>query len=90
MPERFDVQISARAARALKKLDRGAQKRILMAVNLLRDQPRPPGARALAGRPGYLRVRVGEYRIVYTVDDGVLVVLVLAVGHRREIYQRLP
>ena len=45
--------------------------------------------RALTGHPGYLRVRVGDYRIAYTVDDGRLLVLVLAVGHRRDVYRDL-
>lgn len=58
---------------------------------LLGENPRPPGATALHGRPG-LRVRVGDYRIIYTVDDTVddtvLVVAVVTLGHRRDVYQR--
>jgi mRNA interferase RelE/StbE len=54
-------------------------------IALLAEDPRPPGARKLQGRDG-LRVRVGDYRVIYLVEDNVLRVLVIAVGHRREIY----
>ncbi|MEO8829963.1 type II toxin-antitoxin system RelE/ParE family toxin [Lapillicoccus sp.] len=49
--------------------------------------PRPPGARALQGRPGR-RVRVGDYRIIYTFGDDVLVVVVVRLGHRRDVYDQ--
>jgi mRNA interferase RelE/StbE len=56
----------------------------------LRRSPRTrarPGAKAIVGADGVLRVRVGDYRILYTIDDDELLVLVVAAGHRREIYQ---
>ncbi|WP_259390718.1 type II toxin-antitoxin system RelE/ParE family toxin [Actinomyces sp. 2119] len=53
-------------------------------VELLARDPRPAGARKFVGGRGERRARSGDYRIVYTVDDGVLLLLVLAVGHRRE------
>jgi mRNA interferase RelE/StbE len=53
----------------------------------LAQDPRPPAARALQARPG-LRVRVGDYRIIYTVADDVLLVVVVTLGHRREVYDR--
>jgi len=71
----------------LRKLDRDVQLRIRGAIALLAQDPRPPTARALRGRPG-CRVRVGDYRIIYTVDDDVLVVVVVALGHRRDIYRQ--
>lgn len=74
------------AARALRKLDRDVALRIQGAIALLPHDPRPPTTRALRGRPG-LRVRVGDYRIIYTVDDDVLLVVVVALGHRREVYR---
>jgi len=46
--------------------------------------PHPPASRALRGRPGF-RLRVGDYRILYTVDHGVLVIVVVTVGHRRDV-----
>lgn len=51
------------------------------------DDPRPPAARPLRGRPAF-RVRVGDHRIIYTVTDDVLLVVVVALGHRREVYDR--
>jgi mRNA interferase RelE/StbE len=61
--------------------------RIQGAITLLAEEPRPPAARALRGRPG-LRVRVGDYRIVYTVADDVLLIVVVTVGHRRDVCDR--
>jgi mRNA interferase RelE/StbE len=51
----------------------------------LAEDPRPPASRPLRGRPGY-RVRVGDYRIIYTVQDNVLLIVVVTLGHRREVY----
>lgn len=57
-------------------------------VELLARQPRPAGAKKLVGGRGEWRVRTGDYRIIYEIDDGVLLVLVLAIGHRRDIYRQ--
>jgi mRNA interferase RelE/StbE len=57
------------------------------AIGGLAAEPRPAGAVALAGRPGVLRIRAGDYRILYEVRDDRLVVLVISVGHRRDIYR---
>jgi mRNA interferase RelE/StbE len=59
-----------------------------MKAEQLGGDPRPRGARKLEGGAGELRVRVGDYRIVYEVDDEALRVLVLRVAHRREVYRR--
>jgi mRNA interferase RelE/StbE len=75
------------AARALRKLDPDVAPRIRGAIALLAHNPRPPAARPLRGRPG-LRVRVGDYRIIYTVDDDVLLIVVVLLGHRREVYRQ--
>jgi mRNA interferase RelE/StbE len=83
----FHVELRPAAVRALRKLDPQVRGRIQGAIALLADDPRPPAARALQGRPG-LRVRVGDYRIIYTVHDNVLLVVVITPGHRREIYER--
>jgi mRNA interferase RelE/StbE len=61
--------------------------RIHGAISLLASDPRPPASRQLRGRPGW-RVRVGDYRIIYTLHDDVLLVVVVTVGHRREVYDR--
>ncbi len=63
-------------------------KRSVHGIDLLAETPRPPGCRALAGEPDVYRVRVGDYRIVYEVLDERLIVHVVRVGHRREVYRR--
>ncbi|MGH3425480.1 MAG: type II toxin-antitoxin system RelE family toxin [Nocardioidaceae bacterium] len=83
----YRIELRPAAARALRKLDPQVARRVQGAIALLAQDPRPPGARALQGRPG-LRVRVGDYRILYTVDDGVLTVVVVQLGHRRDVYDR--
>lgn len=84
----YRIEFSATAVRQLRKLDGRARRRVQAAVELLAQEPRPAGAKKLVGGNGEWRVRTGDYRIVYEIDDGVLVVLVLAVGHRREIYRQ--
>lgn len=83
----YTVQVLAPAARQLRKLDPKSRRRIQAAIELLAENPRPPGAKKLVGGAGEWRVRTGDYRVVYEIHDNVLLVLVLAVGHRREIYR---
>jgi mRNA interferase RelE/StbE len=82
----YRVELRPAAVRALRKLDPQYRGRVQGALALLAQDPRPPGARTLQGRPG-LRVRVGDYRIIYTVEDDVLLIVVVTVGHRREVYR---
>ena len=84
----YHVEVAAAAVRQLRKLDRSAQRRVQAAIELLAAEPRPNGAKKLVGGDGEWRVRTGDYRIVYEIHDNVLLVLVVAVGHRREIYDR--
>ncbi|MGO1735051.1 MAG: type II toxin-antitoxin system RelE family toxin [Leucobacter sp.] len=83
----YQVELRPAAVRALKQIDHQDRDRIRGAIALLGKGPRPPGAKTLQGRPG-LRVRIGDYRISYTVDDNILVVVVIALGHRRNVYDR--
>lgn len=83
----YRIVVAPPAARELRKLDTQARRRVQAAIELLSTEPRPAGAKKLAGGAGEWRVRTGEYRIVYEIHDQVLVVLVVAVGHRREIYR---
>ncbi|TWH03863.1 mRNA interferase RelE/StbE [Nocardioides sp. J9] len=85
--QRYRIELTPAAARQLRKLDPPVQRRIQAAIELLADTPRPPGAKQLVGGAGELRVRTGDYRIIYEVQDDVLLVLVLALGHRREVYR---
>jgi mRNA interferase RelE/StbE len=83
----YRIELRPAAAKALRKLDPAIRLRIQGAIALLADDPRPPASRPLRGRPGY-RVRVGDYRIIYTIADDVLLIVVVALGHRREVYDR--
>ncbi len=83
----YRVEVRPAAVRALRKQPAETRPRIQGAIELLARDPRPPSARALHGRPGF-RVRVGDYRIIYTVHHDVLLVVVVAVGHRRDVYDR--
>lgn len=83
----YRIELRPAALRALKKLDAPVARRIQGAIALLAEDPRPPASRPLRGRPGR-RVRVGDYRIIYTVEDDVLLVVVVTLGHRRDVYDR--
>ncbi len=84
----YRIEVAPTAVRQLRKLDPVARRRVQAAIELLAEEPRPSGARKLAGGEGEWRVRTGDYRIVYEIRDNVLLVLVVAVGHRRDIYRR--
>lgn len=84
---RYLVQLAPAAVRQLKKLEPVDRRRVHAVIELLADEPRPPGAKKLIGGDGEWRVRTGPFRIVYEVRDDVVLVIVLAVAHRREIYR---
>ena len=82
---RYDVQFAASAARAFRKLPASEQRQIERRIDALSLNPRPRGVRKLEGEHELYRVHSGDYRIIYKIEDHVLLVLVVAVGHRREI-----
>jgi mRNA interferase RelE/StbE len=85
---RYELRFRPAALRQLRKLDSQIARRIKSTTETLRTEPRPPGVRALTGQRGWLRIRVGDYRIVYEVRDSELVVLVIQIGHRSQVYDR--
>ena len=86
---RYALQCRPAATRQLRKLPKDALRRLRAATEALRDQPRPDGAVRLAATDDLWRIRVGDYRVIYTIDDDALVVTVVRVGHRREVYRDL-
>ena len=84
----YQVRLAPRAERELKKLFRQIQSRIKKKIDLLGENPLPDGVKKMAGNDSLFRVRVGDYRIVYVIENERLTVLIVAVGHRREIYRR--
>jgi mRNA interferase RelE/StbE len=83
---KYEIELRPAAVKALRRVDPPDRRRLQGAIALLGEDPRPPGAKALQGRDA-LRVRVGNYRIIYTVHDDVLVVVVVTLGHRRNVYE---
>ncbi len=84
----YRVTLAPAASRQLRKFDPQVRRRIQGAIELLASEPRPPTATRLVGGAGEWRVRTGDYRIVYEIEEDWLLVLVLSVGHRRDIYKR--
>ncbi len=82
----YQLRITRSAAKELRKLPPEAQQRIRQAVRKLADDPRPSKCKKLQGRDDY-RVTVGDYRVIYEVDDDAEVVTVWRVGHRRNVYR---
>ena len=72
----------------MRSLPRAAQVRIAPKIEALADEPRPPGVKKLAGEEELYRIRVGDYRVIYAIEDAELVVLVVMVGDRKDVYRR--
>ena len=83
----YRIEIESRARRDFLSLPPEVQARISDAIDDLATNPRPPGAKRLVGQGGY-RLRQGDYRILYAVDDRARVIRVYRIGHRRDIYRR--
>lgn len=83
----YAIEVLPSATRAIRKLPPEARARVAAAIQLLSEEPRPPAAKKLTGRPEW-RVRTGDYRVLYRIEDSVLTVVVVHAGHRREVYAR--
>jgi len=81
------VHILPVAVRAIRKLPPEAKRRIQAVIELLAEDPRPPAAKKLTARPEW-RVRTGDYRVLYRIQDDILTVVVVHAGHRRDIYDK--
>ena len=84
---RYRIELTPAALRDLKGLSRTLCKRVDARILSLAADPRPPGAKKLSGSQSLYRVRVGDYRIIYKIADEVLVVTVIRVRHRRDVYR---
>jgi mRNA interferase RelE/StbE len=83
----YEIRLHAQVAKAYRRLRGPARERIRVAIDALAVEPRPRGAQKLAGRDDY-RIRVGDYRVVYAVDDRERLVLVARIARRRDVYRR--
>ena len=82
----YELVFKKSVAKDLRAFPSADVKRILQRIRALANDPRPPGSERLSGQERY-RVRQGAYRIVYEIEDSRLVVLVVRVGHRRDVYR---
>jgi mRNA interferase RelE/StbE len=83
------IEVSATAERQIRKLRREDQIRVVRSIQALAAEPTPPGSRKVRGYDDVFRIRVGVYRVLYRVVGRRLVIIILKVGHRREIYRSL-
>ena len=83
---KYNIRLVQSVAKKLSKLPSEIEDKIYTAIQSLSHNPRPSGCKKLKGHDGY-RIRVGDYRIIYQIKDNILTVLVLAIGHRKDIYQ---
>jgi mRNA interferase RelE/StbE len=83
----YSVELTATAERQLRKLGKPEQTRLVTAIRRLAEEPRPRGARKLQGFDDLFRIRVGTYRVIYSVEEERLLVLVLKLGHRKDVYR---
>ena len=84
---RYELRVKPSVAKDLRGLPKADVRRILARIEALRDDPRAPGYEKLAGGSELYRVRQGVYRVVYTIDDEQVIVEVVRVGHRGEVYR---
>ena len=85
----YTVEFLPSAQRELTALPKDVQRRIASRIDALREDPRPSGARQLQGEDHLYRLRVGDYRVIYSIEGRRLVVVVVKIGHRREVYRKL-
>jgi mRNA interferase RelE/StbE len=84
---RYSLEFTTSAAREYRSLDRQVQRRVATKIEELCSNPFPPGAKKLQGEPDHYRVRAGDYRVVYRVDGRRVVIVIVRIGHRREVYR---
>ena len=85
----YEIKFKSSAWKAFRKLKGETRGRVAEAIWALGEDPRPRGAKKLAGQRDRYRVRAGDYRVIYEVHDKALIVLIVKVSHRREVYRGL-
>lgn len=83
----WQIQIERKAQKALKKISEPYKSKIIEKIEGLADEPRPHNCKKLKGVSGLWRVRVSDYRIVYQIIDEKLLILIVRIGHRKDIYE---
>ena len=85
----YSLRFVRAAERQFERLPPEVQRRLRPRIDALAEEPRPSGAKTLAGLQGLFAIRVGDYRVVYRIDGDELEVLIVRVAHRRDVYRRL-
>jgi len=85
----YRIEVSATAEKQIRKLKREDQIRVLRAIRPLATEPIPPGTRKVRGYDDIYRIRVGTFRILYQIQGRRLLIIILKIGHRRDIYRSL-
>jgi len=83
----YRIEFTRSAERDLRRLDRSMLARVMAAIDALADEPRPSGVKKLVGSEHTYRIRVGDYRVVYSIEDRLLLLLVQRVRHRGDVYR---
>jgi mRNA interferase RelE/StbE len=86
---RYQISFTPRARRDLSSLPKEVQRRLDVRILALSENPRPPGSKKLSGEEDLYRIRLGDYRVIYGVYEEQLLVLVIKVGPRRDVYRSL-
>jgi mRNA interferase RelE/StbE len=83
----YSIEFDTTAVKALRKIERPFQVRIAAAITALATDPRPDGCKKMTGSKDGYRIRIGDYRVIYTINDGVRIVKIQKIGHRKEVYR---
>ncbi len=83
----YQIQFLPKAKRQLKAIPRQMQNLLKDEIRNLSENPRPRGVKKLSGEEDLYRIRIRNYRVIYKIEDNILLILIVAIGHRRDIYR---
>ena len=83
----YQIIIERSASKEIEKINRADQILITQSILLLAENPRPNGCKKLKGRDAW-RIRIGDYRVIYEIQDDILVITIVKVGHRQDVYKK--
>jgi mRNA interferase RelE/StbE len=83
----YSIRIKRSASKQLEKLPQKVAERLVKVIDNLAENPRPDGVKKLQGTENYYRIRLTDYRIIYSIADNELIVEVIKVGHRKDVYK---
>lgn len=84
----YKVTVKKSAAKAIAQLPKSINNRLIPQIKQLGEDPRPSGAKKLRGAEDLWRIRVGDYRVIYSIEDTIMIVDVIQVAHRKDIYRK--